>query len=41
VIDDAQLRQRLVDQGLRTVRELYTWDRVIPQYRRALGFDQS
>ena len=27
--------------GLRTVREQYTWDRVIPQYRAALGLDQS
>jgi glycosyltransferase involved in cell wall biosynthesis len=41
VIDDAALRQRLVDEGLRTVREQYTWERVIPQYRAVLGLDQS
>jgi glycosyltransferase involved in cell wall biosynthesis len=34
--DDPTLRQRLIDNGLRTVRERYTWDVVLPQYRKLL-----
>jgi glycosyltransferase involved in cell wall biosynthesis len=37
VIDDAGLRQRLIEEGFRVVRARYTWDRVLPQYRAALG----
>ncbi len=37
VINDAALRARLVENGLATVRECYTWDVVLPQYRRLLG----
>jgi glycosyltransferase involved in cell wall biosynthesis len=36
VISDAGLRARLIENGLRTVRERYTWDRVLPAYRSAL-----
>ena len=39
VISDPQLRARLIEGGIRTVRERYTWDRVLPQYRIALGID--
>lgn len=31
-----ELRQKLIEGGLRTVREKYTWDIVLPQYERAL-----
>jgi glycosyltransferase involved in cell wall biosynthesis len=41
VIDDAELRQRLIEEGLRTVRERYAWTRILPQYRAALNLDQS
>jgi glycosyltransferase involved in cell wall biosynthesis len=41
IVGDSDLRQRLIAEGLRTVRERYTWDRVIPQYQAALGIDQS
>ena len=41
VVGDSDLRQRLIEEGLRTVREQYTWERVIPQYRAALALDQS
>jgi glycosyltransferase involved in cell wall biosynthesis len=37
VIDDPALRSRLIEGGLRTVREKYTWDMVLPQYRALLG----
>lgn len=39
VIEDARLRRRLMDEGLREVRERFSWDRVIEQYRRELGID--
>lgn len=39
VISDAGLRARLIEAGFRTVRERYTWDRVLPQYRAALAID--
>ena len=39
VISDADLRRRLVENGLTTVHERYTWDRVLPLYRAALGID--
>ena len=35
--DDAALRSRLIEGGLRTVREKFTWDVVLPQYRQLLG----
>ena len=34
--DDVALRNRLIDGGLRTVRERFTWDVVLPQYRELL-----
>jgi glycosyltransferase involved in cell wall biosynthesis len=36
IIGDVDLRRRLIDNGLRIVRERYTWDVVLPQYRRLL-----
>jgi glycosyltransferase involved in cell wall biosynthesis len=41
VIDDHALRLRLIENGLRTVQERYTWDRILPQYRCVLGLSQS
>jgi glycosyltransferase involved in cell wall biosynthesis len=35
--DDVGLRERLIENGLRTVRERFTWERVLPEYRRVLG----
>lgn len=35
--DDSALRRRLIEGGLRTVRERYTWDVVLPRYRELLG----
>ena len=35
--DDRILRNRLIEGGLRTVREKFTWDVVLPQYRQLLG----
>jgi glycosyltransferase involved in cell wall biosynthesis len=35
--DDPALRKRIIEGGLRTVREKYTWDVVLPQYRKLLG----
>jgi len=37
VIEDRALRSRLIDNGLRVVRERFSWEIVIPQYRRLLG----
>ena len=39
VISDPGLRARLIENGLKTVYERYTWDRVLPLYRAALGVD--
>jgi len=36
---DADLRQRLIAGGLRTVREKFDWRIVIPQYRRLYGVE--
>ena len=36
---DASYRQRLIENGLRTVRERFTWEVVLPQYRRLLGLE--
>lgn len=36
VISDPDLRRRLVANGLRTVQDKFTWDIVLPQYRRLL-----
>jgi glycosyltransferase involved in cell wall biosynthesis len=36
VIRDWDLRKRLIESGLRTVREKYAWSIVLPQYRRLL-----
>jgi glycosyltransferase involved in cell wall biosynthesis len=33
---DAALRERLIENGLKTVRERFTWDVVLPQYRQVL-----
>jgi len=35
--EDADLRRRLTEQGLRDVAERYTWEPVMRQYRRVLG----
>jgi glycosyltransferase involved in cell wall biosynthesis len=35
--DEAGLRDRLVENGARTVREQFAWDVVLPQYRQLLG----
>ena len=35
--DDVALRSRLIEGGLRTVREKFTWEVVLPQYRDLLG----
>jgi glycosyltransferase involved in cell wall biosynthesis len=35
--DDPALRNRLIENGLRTVRERFTWDIVLPQYRTLLN----
>ena len=37
VISDVSLRARLIENGLKTVHERYTWDRILPLYRAALG----
>jgi glycogen(starch) synthase len=37
VAADAPLRARLIENGLRTVRERYSWDVVLPRYRKALS----
>jgi glycosyltransferase involved in cell wall biosynthesis len=37
LIDDPSLQNRLIDGGLRTVHEHFSWRVVIPQYRRLLG----
>jgi glycosyltransferase involved in cell wall biosynthesis len=37
--DDRALRERLIAGGLRTVRERFTWDVVLPQYRQLLRLD--
>jgi glycosyltransferase involved in cell wall biosynthesis len=36
VLGDADLRQRLISGGERTVREQFSWERVYPMYRRLL-----
>jgi glycosyltransferase involved in cell wall biosynthesis len=33
---DPALRNRLIEGGLRTVREKFSWDVVLPQYRQLL-----
>lgn len=35
--DDVALRNRLIEGGLRTVLEKFTWEVVLPQYREMLG----
>ena len=35
--DDPALRNKFIENGLRTVREKFSWDVVLPQYRRLLG----
>ena len=37
IIDDEQLRNRLIANGLTTVRERFNWDVVLPQYRALLN----
>src|SRR5207248_1908054 len=36
IAGDAGLRDRLIHNGLRTVRERFNWDVVLPQYRKLL-----
>jgi glycosyltransferase involved in cell wall biosynthesis len=36
IIEDRALRERLIENGLRTVRENFIWDIVLPRYRRLL-----
>lgn len=35
--DEPELRRRLIENGLRTVHERYTWDTVLPRYRGVLA----
>jgi glycosyltransferase involved in cell wall biosynthesis len=35
--DDSNLRRNLIENGLRTVREKFSWDVVLPQYKALLG----
>jgi glycosyltransferase involved in cell wall biosynthesis len=37
---DVSLRQRIIENGLSTVREKFTWDVVLPQYRQLLRLNQ-
>jgi glycosyltransferase involved in cell wall biosynthesis len=37
LVDDAALRQALIENGLRTVRDQFSWDVVLPRYRELLG----
>jgi glycogen synthase len=37
LLDDVALREKLIAGGLRTVREKFTWDVVLPQYRILLA----
>ena len=37
LVDEPELRDRLIENGLTTVREKFTWDVVLPQYRKLLG----
>lgn len=39
--DNPALRQQLIENGLRTVREKFTWNVVLPQYHQLFGLDQS
>jgi glycosyltransferase involved in cell wall biosynthesis len=36
VLDDRTLRQRLIRAASADVRDRFTWDRVLPQYRALL-----
>jgi len=36
--DDPGLRAKLIENGLKTVRERFTWERVLREYRGVLGF---
>jgi glycosyltransferase involved in cell wall biosynthesis len=37
MVTDPGLRRRLIEAGLESVRERYTWDKIIPQYRSVLA----
>lgn len=37
LMDDPQLRSRLIVEGLKTVRRRYAWDAVLPKYHALLG----
>jgi glycosyltransferase involved in cell wall biosynthesis len=39
VVTDKALRSRFINNGLNTVREKYSWDVVLPQYRALLHLD--
>jgi glycosyltransferase involved in cell wall biosynthesis len=38
IIDDANLRQRLISNGVEDVRRRFSWDVLLPQYRKLLEF---
>jgi glycosyltransferase involved in cell wall biosynthesis len=39
IVEDRSARDRLIEGGIKTVNERYTWDIVLPQYRAALSLD--
>jgi glycosyltransferase involved in cell wall biosynthesis len=41
LIEDLSMRQRLIDAGLRAVRERFSWNVVLPQYRALLRLSQT
>lgn len=41
ISDDAPLRNRLIENGLQAVQRKFTWDAVLPGYRRLLGISAS
>jgi len=38
--DEAGLRERLIENGVRTVLERFTWEAVLPRYREVLGWGE-
>lgn len=39
LMDDAELRQRLIENGLREVRDRFSWTAVLPAYQALLGLE--
>jgi glycosyltransferase involved in cell wall biosynthesis len=37
LVDEPELRNRLIENGIKTVREKFRWDVVLPQYQELLG----